>query len=122
MLSHFCVVIWHLFLLLKVQPDTPTVALVYLIVVNLIPVMAMVVFQRGRPRLAGLMIAIPLGVALIIGIYAHFLSAGSDNVFRRPPGEWRLPFQISAVLLPILEVLGCLIGLRMLWFAGAKNC
>ncbi len=120
-LSHFCVVIWHLLLLLKVQPDTPRVAFVLLIVVNLIPVAAMVVFQRGRPRLAGWMIVVPLGVALIIGIYAHFVSAGSDNVFHMQPGEWRLSFQVSAVLLAALEALGCLIGFRMFWPVSAKH-
>jgi len=120
-LSHFAVVIWHLFLLLKLQPGTAGLALVFLIIVNLIPVIGMVAFQRGRPKLAGVMIVVPLGVALVIGIYAHYLSAGTDNVFRMPPAEWRLPFQISALLLTVLEALGCWIGFRMFWFVGTRN-
>ncbi len=119
--SHFCVVIWHLVLLLKLQSDTPRLALVFLIVVNLIPILAMVVFQRGRTKFAGWMIVIPLGVAFIIGIYAHFVSAGTDHVFRMPPVEWRLSFQVTALLLAILEALGCWIGFRMLWAVGAKD-
>ena len=60
------------------------------------------------------MITIPLAIALVIGLNAHFLASGADNVLRMPPGEWRLPFQISAVLLVCLEALGCCIGLRAL--------
>ncbi len=121
-LSHFVVVIWHLFMLLKLQPGTSGFALVFLIVVNLIPVMAMVAFQKGHPKLAGAMIFVPLGVALIIGIYAHYLSAGADNVLRMPPGEWRSSFQLSAILLSVLEALGCWIGFRIFGSIRAKDC
>ena len=113
MFSHFAVVIWHLILLLKVQPNTPRLALVLLLIVNLIPILAIIVLQSGHPRLAGWMIVVPLGVALVIGIYAHFLSSGTDNVFRMPPGEWRSSFQLTALLLAVLEALGCIIGFRM---------
>jgi hypothetical protein len=84
-----------------------------LILVNLIPVAGLVVFARGFPKLAGSMITLPLAIALVIGAYAHFLSPGSDNILHMPPGNLRLPFQASAVLLLILEVLGCWIGVRM---------
>jgi hypothetical protein len=111
-LGHFVVVIWHLLLLVKVQPSTPRIALL-LVVINLIPVAALVVFAKGHNRLAGALIVVPFGVALVIGSYTHFLTAGTDNVFRMPPGELRLPFQVSAVLLAVLETAGCWIGLRM---------
>jgi hypothetical protein len=52
------------------------------------------------------------GDCAVIGFSAHFLSSGTDNVFRMVPGEWRLSFQISAVLLVCLEAPGCWIGLR----------
>jgi hypothetical protein len=58
------------------------------------------------------MITVPLAIALVIGFGAHFLSPGTDNVLHLPPSEWRLSFQISAVLLVSLEALGCWIGLR----------
>jgi hypothetical protein len=112
-LGHFAVVIWHLLLLVKVRPSTPQIALLLLVVINLIPVVAVAVSAKGHNRLAGLLIVVPFGVALAIGSYTHFLSAGTDNVFRMPPGELRLPFQVSAVLLAVLETVGCGIGLRM---------
>jgi len=112
-LGHFAVVLWHLVLLLKVQPGTFGFAPPLLILVNLIPVAGLVAFARGFPKLAGSMITLPLAIALVIGAYAHFLSPGSDNILNMPPGALRLPFQISAVLLLILEALGCWIGVRM---------
>jgi len=89
-------------------------------VANLLPVVALVAFAKGRYNLAGGLIVLPLSLALVRGGYTHFLTAGSDNVFRMPPGELRLPFQTSVVLLAVLESLGCWVGLRMLTAARAK--
>jgi len=113
-LAHFGVVIWHILLLVKVQPSTPGFALVLLIAINLVPVVALIAFAKGWPKLAGSMILLPFAVALVIGAYTHFLSPGSDNVLRMPSGEFRLPFQVSSVLLVVLEALGCWVGVRML--------
>ncbi len=120
-LSHFAVVIWHLFLLVKLQSGTANIALVFLIAINLIPVIGMIMFCRGRPKVAGWMVILPLGVAFIIGTYAHFLSLGTDNVFRMPPGEWRLSFQTTALLLAVLEAPGCWIGIRILRMGPVKG-
>ena len=113
-LAHFVIVIWHLILLAKVQPSTPRFALLLLVVINLLPVAALIVFVKGFRKLAGSMVIVPFVMALVIGGYTHFVSAGTDNVFSMPPGGLRLPFQISAVLLSVLEALGCWLGLQML--------
>jgi hypothetical protein len=118
--GHFAVVIWHLLLLLKVQPTTPWFAAALLVVANLLPVAGLVAFAKGRYYLAAGLIVVPLSVALVIGGYTHFLTAGSDNVFWMPPGGLRLPFQVSAVLLAVLELLGCFVGLRMLAASRAQ--
>lgn len=120
-LSHLGVVIWHLLLLLRVQPGTPRFALVLLIGVNLIPVMALVAFGRGHYTLAGWMIILPFGVALAIGGHTHFLSSGSDNIFRMPQRPWRVPFQVSTVLLALLEALSCWVAVRMLSASPSVN-
>ena len=111
--GHFIAVVWHLLLVVKVQPGFPRFAVPLLILVNLVPVAGLVAFAKGFPKLAGSMIILPLAIALIIGTYAHFLSPGTDNILRMPPGDLRLPFQISAVLLVFLEALGCYAGLRI---------
>ena len=86
-LGHFAVVIWHLLLLVKVQPTTPRIALLLLILINLLPASALVAFAKGHHKLPGGLIILPFGVALAIGSYTHFLSAGTDNVFQMPPGD-----------------------------------
>lgn len=111
--GHFIVVVWHLLLVVKVQSGFPRFAVPVLLLVNWVPVAGLVAFAKGFPKLAGSVITLPLAIALVIGICAHFLSPGTDNVFRMSPGDLRLPFQISAVLLVLLEALGCWVGIRI---------
>jgi hypothetical protein len=118
---HFGAAIWHLFLVVKVQPGFPGFAPPLLILVNLMPVAGLVAFAKGFLKLAGCMITLPLAVALVIGTYAHFLSPGEDNIFRMPPADLRLPFQVSAVLLVVLEALGCWIGIRIFVQTSARR-
>lgn len=119
--AHFLVVLWHLVMLLRVQPGFPMLGALALILANLIPIAGVVAFAKGARRLATLLIVIPLGVALVIGGYTHFLSPGSDNVLRMPSGGFTFPFQISAALLVSLEALGCCLGVKM-FSAAAPDC
>jgi hypothetical protein len=114
--AHYLAVIWHVALLVKVQPGFPGLAIPLLLVINLFPIAGLFAFSKGFPKLAGAMIIIPLGIALVIGGYTHFLSAGSDNVLRMAASELRLPFQISAALLAVLEAAGCWVGFRIFAF------
>ena len=115
-LGHYAVVVWHITLLVKVQPAFPAIAVLMLLLGNLIPVAGLVVFAKNLPRVAGTMILVPLGTALVIGGYTHFLTPGSDNVFRMPSGGLTLPFQVSAIVLALLEALGCWVSIRMFLF------
>ncbi len=119
-LAHYSVVIWHVALLVKVQPGFPRTAILLLVLINLLPIAGLFVFANGFPKLAGGMIIIPLGIALVVGGYTHFLSTGSDNVLRMAPSELTLPFQVSAVLLALLEALGCWVGFRIFAFARLR--
>jgi hypothetical protein len=114
--AHYIAVLWHVTLLVKVQPGFPRLAILLLILINLFPIAGMFAFAKGFPKSAGSMIIVPLGVALVIGGYTHFLSAGSDNVLRMAPSALRLPFQVSAVLLALLEALGCWVGFKVFVF------
>lgn len=111
--AHFLTVLWHLVLVLKGQPGFPRLAIPWLILVNLLPVVGLVALAKGYLKLAGILIIVPLGIALVIGAYQHFLSPGTDNVFHMPPGDLRLPFQASAALLSFVEGLGCWFGFRI---------
>jgi hypothetical protein len=113
--GHFLVAVWHLMLMIKVQPNFPRLAVPFLILVNLLPIAGVIAVAKEYRKLGGILIIVPLGIALVVGTYAHFLSPGTDNVFHMPPGDLRLPFQASASLLALLEGLGCWIGLRILF-------
>jgi len=65
-------------------------------------------------KIAGWLLLVSLGVGLLIGTYEHFLSPSPDNVFRLAQGGGALQFRITAVLLMILEGLGCWIGVKTL--------
>ena len=119
-LGHFVAVIWHLLLLVKVQPSTPRFFPPWLILFNLFPVAGLVVLRKGFRKLAASMIILPLAIALVIGTYAHFLSPGTDNILRMPSGDLRLAFQISATLLALLEALGCRVGIHKFAHSSAR--
>lgn len=113
--GHFVVVLWHLWLLDRVQPSTPRFLPPLLITINLLPIAGLALFAKGFPKIAGILVALPLGTAFVAGVSAHFISAGPDNVLHMPPVPYRFPYVISAVLLVVLEALGCWAGLRMLF-------
>ncbi|MGC2109070.1 MAG: hypothetical protein WA655_06100 [Candidatus Korobacteraceae bacterium] len=113
-IAHYLVVLWHVVLLVKVQPAFPVLAIGLLLLINLLPVAGLFTLAKGFPKSAAGMIILPFGIALVIGGYTHFLSAGSDNVLRMAPSESTLPFQLSAVVLALLEALGCWFGFKVL--------
>jgi hypothetical protein len=118
-IAHYIVVLWHVWLLVKVQPAFPEFAVVLLLLINLLPIAGLFIFAKGFPKSAGSMILLPFGVALVIGGYTHFLSTGADNVLHMAPGPLTLPYQVSAELLALLEALGCWVGFKLFAFAPA---
>jgi len=78
-----------------------------------IPLIALISLWAHFPKL-GAWLLLSLAVPLAIGGYSHFLSPGSDNVFRMAGGELTFAFRISAVLLFLLEFLGCWLGIQIL--------
>ena len=115
-LGHFIVILVHLWLVVRIQPSFPRSAIPGLILVNLLPVAGALALGMGYRKLAALLIGIPLLIGFLIGTYSHFLSSGTDNVLRMAAGELTLPFQMSAVLLVLLEALGFWVGVRTLTY------
>ena len=115
-LGNFVVVLGHLWLVVRIQPSFPKSAIPGLILVNLLPVGGVLALRKGYRKSAAILIAIPLAVGFVIGTYSHFLSSGTDNVFRMAAGELTLPFQLSAVLLVLFEALGLWVGVRTLTY------
>jgi hypothetical protein len=113
-LAHAVVVLWHLELLARLGSALkPEQVPLFAILANLIPLVAVILLWAHFSKVGGWLLLF-LAVPLAIGGYSHFLSLGSDNVFRMVPGELTLAFQASAVLLLILEFLGCWVAVQIL--------
>jgi hypothetical protein len=113
-LAHAVVIFWHLDLLARLgtvlrSDQVPLFAGL----ANMVPLVAVIFLWAHFPRVGGWLLLF-LAVPLAIGGYSHFLSSGSDNVFRMAPGELTLAFRISAVLLLVLEFLCCWITIQIL--------
>jgi hypothetical protein len=113
-LAHAVVVVWHLELLARRDGVLKMDQIpLFAGLTNIIPLIALISLWAHFPRL-GAWLLLFLAVPLAIGGYSHFLSPGSDNVFRMLDGESTFAFQISAVLLFVLEFLGCWLSIRIL--------
>jgi hypothetical protein len=94
------------------------------IVIYAAPVVAAVLLWARR-RLAGawLLVASMAG-SLVFGLLYHFLAPGPDNIFTQRSGTWQETFQVTAVLLSLLQVIGASLGLwavRRLSSPPARN-
>lgn len=113
-LVHAVVVFWHLELLARREAVLKVDHVpLFAGLANVIPVLALISLWAHFPKL-GAWLLLFLAVPLAIGGYSHFLSNGSDNVFRMAGGEFTFAFRISAVLLFVLEFLGCWFSIQIL--------
>lgn len=113
-LAHAVVVFWHLELLAKLGGAfKPEQVPLFASLANIIPLTALLSLWAHFPK-AGAWLLLFLAVPLAVGGYSHFVSPGSDNVFRMAPGELTSAFRISAVLLFTLEFLGCWLSIQIL--------
>jgi hypothetical protein len=106
-LAHAVLVFWHLELLAWLGSAlTPERVPRFAVLANLIPTVAVILLWAHFPKV-GAWLLLFSAVPLAIGGYSHFLSPGSDNVFRMTPGELTFAFRVSAVLPLVLELLSC---------------
>jgi len=117
-IAHALTVVWHLKVLAGIPPGLTAQQVARAIAaINAVPVIALIFLWTPFRRLAGLLLFLTLGAGLVAGGYEHFV--GPDNMFRMPAGPWTVPFRVSAVLLLILEGVGCWIGIALL--LGARG-
>ena len=113
-LVHAVVVFRHLELLAGLGSALTTEKVpLFVVLANLIPMVAVILLWAHCPKVGALLLLF-LAVPLALGGYSHFLSPGSDNVFRMAPGELTLAFRVSAVLLLVLELLSCWVAVQIL--------
>ena len=79
-------------------------------VIGLAPIFAMLLLWT-RFRYAGVLLLLSSMVgALTFGVYNHFVVVGPDHVSQVPPGELGMLFQVTAILVAVIEGLGCWVG------------
>ena len=64
----------------------------------------------SRRRFGAELLALTMAASLVFGIVNHFVIDSQDHVSHITSDTWRLPFQVTAALLMLLEAAGVLIG------------
>ena len=82
-------------------------------VIMLAPVLAAVLLWTTRRRAGAWLLSASMAGALLFGVYNHFVAVSEDHIWHVPYGSGRATFQITAVLLALIELGGCVIGARL---------
>jgi hypothetical protein len=98
-LAHAAVVVWHLQILARLNPSlTREQALLFAVLANLVPLTTLALLWANIRK---------LGAWVLLGFLVIPLAIAAA-------GEWSLVYQVSAVLLVILEILGGWVSIRIL--------
>ena len=92
----------------------PTSILQYLFIIPIIiisPIVATIMLWRKFINTGTALLFYSMLGALIFGVYNHFIVISPDHISQIPSTSWGKLFQITAVVLAILETLGVGVGL-----------
>ncbi len=84
------------------------------VVIVLAPVLALFLLYSRLAGMGALLLSLSMFGAFVFGVCGHFLLPGADNVLQIPSSVWRIPFQMTAVLLMVLQAAGTVVGVRYL--------
>jgi hypothetical protein len=85
------------------------------VVILLAPFVALGLLYTHRQHAGALLLLGSMLGALLFGLAYHFVLPGADNIAQVPPGAWRTPFVVTAVLLAALEAAGAVVGAWMFY-------
>ena len=89
-------------------------------VIVALPIIAGILLAR-RSRAGFLTLFLSMLGSFIFGSYYHFILPGPDNVASLLPHSWTVPFQLSAALLGITELVGIVVGVSGLRSRGGRT-
>jgi hypothetical protein len=89
-----------------------------LLVINVCPLIAMALLWTKHQRAGLALLSISMGASLLFGVWNHFVVSGPDHVAEVAPGAMGHLFQITAVLLALIEAAGAWLGFVWLRRAG----
>lgn len=87
------------------------------IVITCGPVLAGLLIWKGVQRAGAIILALSMAGALVFGVYYHFVLVSPDHVSHLPGiagSTEAIIFQVSAVLLALVEGIGVLVGIMAL--------
>jgi len=93
---------------------TPAQALFVEVVILAAPIVAGILLWRGVQRTGGALLLSSMFGALVFGVWNHFVVPGADNVSFTAAGTWGAIFQLTAILLALIEAWGCWASFRVL--------
>ena len=116
--AHWVDAVGHLFLAAKIlPPPNDHVGWLAVVLITSGHLVVSVAFWKLGERIAGWTSLIFFMAALSADLYEHFLHASGNNVFMAASGRWTMWFDISVVVLLVLEILGCSMGI---WSLGRR--
>lgn len=114
-LANYATVLWHLYLVAKLQPAAPMAESVRIaLIAGALTLAGLALLWRRWHKTGSLLLAVMFANGLVIGSLEHFFVAGPFNVFDVGYGDWTLLFKISVAILVVLEVAGLSATGRML--------
>jgi hypothetical protein len=109
---HFLISLVHGFAHSRLHIDMNQWQSLYiLIVITVLPLISAVLLWRTQTTSGFWLLLISMLGSLLFGGYYHFIAAGADNVSSLGSHSWVQPFQLTAVLLAIIEAAGVLVGM-----------
>jgi hypothetical protein len=81
------------------------------IVIFLAPIVAAILLWTQFERIGSWLLLFSLTGSLLFGIYNHFLVISPDHISQVPSQSWGMLFQITAILIVIVDSLGCWMGI-----------
>lgn len=79
-------------------------------VIVVAPLLATIMLWTRWRRSGAWIFALSMFGSLVFGAYHHFVLISDDHVCYAPEGAWLSAFRITAVLLAIVEGVGCCLG------------
>lgn len=84
------------------------------LVMGLAPIVSAILLWKGRLRNGAILLFLAMLGSLVFAGVNHFVIVSKDHVSHAPAGKWLPVFQSTAILLAVIEILGCWVGLLIL--------
>ena len=119
-LVHLLITIVHGMAHADLQIGLSTTQKLYvLLVINVCPLIAMALLWSKHQNAGFVLLSLSMFASLLFGVWNHFVVSGPDHVAEVAEGAMGHVFQITAVLLALIESAGAWLGI--VWLRATKG-